>query len=314
MLSPGHIELTPAGVRRLSSRSARWVLADNEFRTVQHLSENVGARFKLDDQDRLLVTIRNVTVEVRSRPELFILREVLAGDDYHFECPQEAVIIDIGMNVGFTSLLLASLNPNALIYSYEPVTNSFNQALSNIQLNPGLSERIRPHNYGLGATSRHDKIQVEAGDYGRAALSSLNRFENSRKRGSPSLRKSTKRLLKRILPETYFKPDKPAFQESVVEIRDVRTELTAIASTAIPRPLVAKIDCEGAELEIIDRLSGTGLLSTISFCAMEWHRIDGQPTYTEIADQFRANGFTLNVRSQHSHAGMLYAYNTKLPT
>jgi FkbM family methyltransferase len=66
------------------------------------------------------------------------------------------VIIDIGANIGTTSLFYASINPGARILGFEPHFKTFNRAKENIALN--YFENIELINMGLGEKAETLKL------------------------------------------------------------------------------------------------------------------------------------------------------------
>ena len=65
-------------------------------------------------------------------------------------------IIDIGANIGTTSLYFASLNSTAKIYAFEPHPNSFKRAIENVSLNTFTN--IQLLNIGLGEKKETVKL------------------------------------------------------------------------------------------------------------------------------------------------------------
>lgn len=65
------------------------------------------------------------------------------------EIGKAKVILDVGANIGVTSLFFASQNPTAKIISFEPHPSNFERLIRNISLNPNLTT-IQPVNSALG--------------------------------------------------------------------------------------------------------------------------------------------------------------------
>lgn len=75
------------------------------------------------------------------------------------------VILDIGANIGTTSLFYAQLNPNAIILSFEPHPETFKRAEVNLSLNEYPNVQLL--NMGLGeAKSRLKLYEVNANNPG----------------------------------------------------------------------------------------------------------------------------------------------------
>ena len=109
------------------------------------------------ENDIITLLYNSFEIKVRASYErvLSILLEIFAKEEYGIEYPfnsnsDGAVVIDIGMNVGCASLYFANLMNVTKVYSYEPFKENYCEALSNFALNPNLSSKIVPHNFGLG--------------------------------------------------------------------------------------------------------------------------------------------------------------------
>ncbi|UCH22576.1 MAG: FkbM family methyltransferase [Deltaproteobacteria bacterium] len=61
----------------------------------------------------------------------------------YFSLPDEAIIFDIGANIGSMALNFARLIPEGYIYAFEPTHFAFEKLKQNISLNSGLAERVR---------------------------------------------------------------------------------------------------------------------------------------------------------------------------
>lgn len=62
----------------------------------------------------------------------------------YISIPRDAVIFDIGANIGAMTLKFAQKAPNGRVYAFEPTDYAYKKLIKNISLNPGLKERITP--------------------------------------------------------------------------------------------------------------------------------------------------------------------------
>jgi FkbM family methyltransferase len=74
--------------------------------------------------------------------------------------PQNAVILDIGANIGNHSIFWAGVMNASKIHCFEPVQNTYSMLLKNIELNE-LQHIVIPHNIGLGRVSSTAQISVQ---------------------------------------------------------------------------------------------------------------------------------------------------------
>jgi FkbM family methyltransferase len=68
-------------------------------------------------------------------------RHVIA--DNYFSMSAEAIIFDIGANIGSMALNFARMAPGGWVYAFEPTYYAFEKLKRNISLNPELDKRIR---------------------------------------------------------------------------------------------------------------------------------------------------------------------------
>ena len=60
-----------------------------------------------------------------------------------FSLAGDAVIFDIGANIGSMSLAFAKLSPDGQVYAFEPTSYAFGKLEENLSLNPSLAEHIK---------------------------------------------------------------------------------------------------------------------------------------------------------------------------
>jgi len=99
----------------------------------------------------------------------FFDRDILDGLQKHI--PENAVILDIGANVGNHSLYWACLlGEGGRIHAFEPVRNTHAYLLKNIEIN-GFGGRITPRNIGLGDKTQAGEIaEYSATNSGAATI------------------------------------------------------------------------------------------------------------------------------------------------
>jgi len=61
-----------------------------------------------------------------------------------FSLPNDAVVLDVGANIGSMALRFAQLAKQGHVYAFEPTDFAFEKLLRNVSLNPELSRRITP--------------------------------------------------------------------------------------------------------------------------------------------------------------------------
>ncbi len=241
------------------------------------LSQRAKAEFTVDAEDRIVITIAGIRAIVESYQDLLILEEIFVAHAYNVLTQRPAVVIDVGTNVGYTSLFMAS-QPNVLaIHGFEPFEPTFRQLRRNLELNPHLSGRIHVHNVGLGGS---DTTLVLPYSY--------------RKKGSMGV--APVRGGARLASE---------LQQLPITIVDAARIEEFTGSLDPANDLLLKIDCEGAEYEILPALHKAGILGRATAVMLEWH--DRGPE--SLIALLRQSGFTMLSTADplDEHFGMIYA-------
>lgn len=236
--------------------------------------------FKLEAQDKgLIVQFLNLKIYVETIEEFFIIDEVFLINDYNFSTLCDATVIDIGANIGISSLFFSTLENVKNVYSFEPVLDTYKQALLNFEMNP--SEKLSSiKNIGLGKSTREETF-----------------IYNKHFKGNTGVRGLLSDTMSNLTNNETRK----------VQIENASKQLKPIVELHSSGSIVIKMDCEGAEYEIIEDLNHTGLLKDIDIIMLEWH--DKGPHFIEKV--LTENKFQVFSRSLGPNAGIIYGVNSK---
>ena len=226
----------------------------NQVSEMRLLHKELGAQFIQRDNE-LFMQFDNLLLNIQTSEELLIVREVFLEGIYQFVPQRDFIVLDIGMNVGLSSLYFASHKQCKQVYGFEPFTPTYNQALNNIGNNTAIKSKIVPLNYGLA--DNNDAFEVEYSPANKGSMSVVYQSE-------------------------YTKNDQDVRKEKI-KVRDVKEVWDEINPAKENVQVVAKIDCEGAEYAIIDRMFETGILSRIDIIMMEWHLKGTDPLIEKLA-------------------------------
>ena len=189
-------------------------------------------------------------------------RSVLSEKDRYkwLEDMNIRTIIDVGANVGQSAVKFRTIFPNAMIYSFEPLKDCFEQMNANLKNDP----HFKSFNLALG--DKKEKMTINRSNYSE----------------SSSLRKMAK-LHKETFPET---------ATEISETIDVDTLDNVAQELDLQEDILLKIDTQGYEDNVI---GGSGsvlervrvVIVETSFCEL----YEGQPLFADVYDLLHERGF-----------------------
>lgn len=243
------------------------------FTFICNLENKYAIKIQAKDKG-FLFSFDDTTVYLETYEEFFILNEIFYSNDYNFCTNEEAVVIDIGANIGLAALFFSTKDNVKKIYSYEPVPFTFDQAKFNLDLNKNAIVEL--NNFGLG------KIDTE-----ETFLFNKNVKGNTGSRTDLSASFIITEVEK---VDVIIKKASPVLEEIINQNEKLK--------------IVLKMDCEGAEYDIFEDLDSSGILSKIDILMIEWHD-RGSATLEEILSKYNFNYFSQQLAV---NTGMIYAY------
>ena len=83
-------------------------------------------------------TLFEVEYDPKDYTGLGSIKEIVVNNDYlldQFINQKDKFFIDIGSNLGIATIIMAKLNPQSTIYSFEPFKKAYDMLVNNIKLN-----------------------------------------------------------------------------------------------------------------------------------------------------------------------------------
>jgi FkbM family methyltransferase len=108
-----------------------------------------GLKLVLTD-DRRRIRRRGVNYEIDLSEGIDLSLFVFGGFQDHvtntkyFTLPPDAIVFDVGANIGGIALRFAQSVPQGRVYVFEPTAYAYQKLLTNLSLNPELAARITP--------------------------------------------------------------------------------------------------------------------------------------------------------------------------
>ncbi|RZK39381.1 MAG: FkbM family methyltransferase [Pedobacter sp.] len=271
--------------KRQSFTHLKYVVGDQTSSKMQDLLKDSGAlihslseknlsKFEIIN-DELVIEINGIKAYIESEEDLFIINEIFKEHCYGFFSNQKFILIDIGLNIGMSSLYFNKLDQILKIYSFEPVPNTFDKCIRNLELNNNPI-KIKPFNFGLGNSNRIDSFSFSEMFKGSVGQIELSEYKKN----------TSKELI-----------------EVSVKIKEASKIINQIIKENPGENVLIKMDCEGAEYEILENLKESGVLNSISMLILEWHGVE----FLNKLDYLENFNCFWNKNSETT--GMLYGYN-----
>ncbi|CAC9976390.1 MULTISPECIES: FkbM family methyltransferase [Flavobacterium] len=255
-------------------------LAVKGFPFIQSLNGLYDDLKLIDYKDGILLEFENLKIYVETFEEILIVNEIFVKMDYNFFFNEKIVLIDIGTNIGIASLFFSRINNIEKIYAFEPVEDTYKQALLNFTLNKDILKVSDFKNYGLGKNERKEVF-----------LFNKNVKGNTGVRGKMSSSFDSSQVV-----------------EKEVLIKNASSEIERIKKENPFSKIVVKMDCEGAEYEIFEDLEQSNCIQNIDCFLLEWHDKGSKP----INKVLEENGFGYFSQNLSHNTGMIYAYKNKI--
>lgn len=184
--------------------------------------------------------------------------------------PANSVVWDIGANIGTASLLFAH-SPNVThIYGYEPMPHTFACAQHSLEMNPSLAPKIHLLNEGIGNSNREMQLT-----YTRRAKSAIGVAD----------------IPERMKRQYHLQPKD--MEQVTIRVADADAVLKEIRRRHPNSSIMLKLDAEGIEYEVIDRLVETGSIAEITAAVIEWHGPNGE---NRLLPQLERSHFSTQAR------------------
>ncbi len=251
-----------------------------------YMSENDS--FVIDENNELCYRTNGIEISFHTYDEFYGIRDVFFRKDYECGILGRAIVIDVGMNVGAASIYFAS-KPNVVrVYAFEPFEPTYQTALYNIHKNVNIESKIEAFNVGVDAVGARRKITYNSSmTCGLSTDESLNALAHNMYKEWGLYRAEER--------------------EQTVQLIDAAQVFYDIFKNNPDCKYILKLDCEGAEYEILRRLKEKNLLQTLDIIMMEWH-YKGE---TLVRSYLEECGFVYFAFPKDKNMGNIYAVRQK---
>jgi FkbM family methyltransferase len=218
-----------------------------------------------------------------SQYDIGILSEVFVSHTYdpsdHYRIRKTDIVLDAGGYIGDFTLFAAARCLRGKVYVFEPIKENFDLLKRNITLNS--AKNVVPFMNALTGTSQKMSFYIQNDAYGASSLY----------------------------------PSHQSNQLSAIAVETIGIN-TFLRSEKIQKLDVIKLDCEGAEYDIIYQLPQS-VLKKVRVLMIEYHRVTSKnKTHTpeHLRMYLENHGFTTDMDSDTSQfLGNLYCYKKVTP-
>jgi FkbM family methyltransferase len=221
---------------------------------------------------------RPLRFRVHSAMDVWTVKETCLDRFYDLaglHADEVRIVVDLGAGFGDFAIYAAGRYPRSTVYAYEPSPVSFARLQANVRLN--RADRVRSFPLAVGG----------------------------RDSGPLTLYTGTRAAVQHTTVRPGAAPAAQTVQVESVPLAEVFRE------HAIARCDLLKIDCEGAEYDILLQ-SDASVLDKIRHIVMEYHDSVTAHAHTDLVAFLRRHGFQVAVRRNQAHhdLGYLYAWRT----
>jgi FkbM family methyltransferase len=244
--------------------------------SIKNWSNLIGLFIKGSQPGEHLIRLRRPPLKffVRDRMDVWSIKETILDrfyTRYGTDFQNDWVIVDVGAGIGDFAIYAAQSQPKSQVYAFEPFSESFELLLKNIALNS--IENIIPVKQAVWYYE--DRLALDLSRDEPLQIKSQDKF-------------STDDLKNSILVDA-------------ISLRKI------IETYHLDQIDLIKLDCEGAEYEILLRAPAE-ILARVERIIMEYHDFDAEQHHQKLSDFLKASGFIVKQFDNFVHEDIGYLY------
>ena len=230
--------------------------------------------FYYNVENKFFIDWNKIKINITSADEFYIINEIFVKQIYNYNTLRDCIVVDIGMNVGLASIFFAKNTKVKKVYGFEPFKQTYQQACYNFSLNEPISNKIIPANFGISQENKFRDLVYNFEYKGSVGLY-----------GYASTNTDSAKL------------------KETIELKDVNSIISLIRKENPEKyDYIFKIDCEGDEYDIIQRLiQDEQLLPNVIM--LEWHKNGPEAI---IRDLVKTNFEIFSFYTEDNFYGFLY--------
>ncbi len=253
----------------------------NLFKNISTWPSYFTRKFKKDVWPMQMTTTGNrIKFQIPSGNEYLVFKEIFVTDFYDIDhlvkrLPANAVIVDIGGNIGYFNMILFSKKKDAVVYAYEPVPSNYELFNKNISLNPSLQKNIHLFNKAVVGTPQDAVELYMETDTDNSVIASVY--------------------------ADFDKQNKYSIKVPAISLQQI------IDNNKLGIIDLVKIDCEGSEYPIIYETPAASW-KKIKMLTIEAHNLDEEKrNAASLGKYLQEQGFTVISTPAHTNCYFLEA-------
>ncbi len=253
------------------------------------LSEDVWDSVSMDSRGNIRICKNGLRITSRNVDEYNNIYEIYKSNFYGYYIGEnkDEIVLDIGMNIGGAALYFFTKKEVKKIYGYEPFKDTYLHALENMKDNGCLEDgRLECFRLGVSDTNEERDITYNKNmSCGQSSDMEVNRYARGNYQDW----------------EMISSDDDETERIQVVDIKDI---VEKIYQTYEEENIILKMNCEGEEYKILDRLDECNLFCRIKVIMLEWH-YKGEESIARI---LKKHGYIFWHFYRGNNLGLIYAY------
>lgn len=264
-------------------QSASIILGHNLYGKYSKLIDEISITL----EGRIFIKVGELSLNVESEDEFNNVCEIFLNHTYNYYInnTKRDIVLDVGMNIGASSLYFANQENVDKVYGYETFKKTFIRAKENLRQYLSLG-KVNIFQYGISDENAIRTISFNSGmTCGQSTLEDVRKYAYSKYQNWGLVQETDKEI-------------------EQIEVRKASTVFEPIFNKYPHHNIVLKMDCEGEEYNILKELSQSKMLERFQFVMMEWH-YRGKEI---ILDYLLEAGFSWWCSEKDEDLGFIYAY------
>lgn len=244
----------------------------------------------INEDNKICYHTPEMDIAVNTFDELSNIREIYGEHSYRFfvgRNDKKIVVMDIGANIAGASVFFAQMRNVHAVYAYEPFKDTVQMAEYNIGKNVMAAQKVELIPCGLGVKEEKKKME-----YNSDMTCGLSTLEHVSQKAFD-------------MYKSWGMVNEENSRECEIVIKDICLETERIVKKHTGCYLVIKMDCEGSEYGLVEKLHTSGLLKKVSILMLEWHYNGSRPIEKKLED----NNFAWFSFGKSEMLGTIYAIN-----